>query len=154
MARINAMADNTLDEKLQEALDLHENGKNYSEIRAYFKDVLDEDAISYIIRLVDEFVIEEKRIEEEIKKVRFRKQVGLAAFILSAFLLYLLHTNHALENISTQWIYSVMMLVQYFPVAFSLYYLWKARQAELELKKTQPEIDDSKFRLKRRRKGK
>ncbi len=144
------LSENIIDEKLQEALDLHDRGKSYAEIRRHFEKTLDEGAISYIIRLLDEFVIEEKRIEEEIKKVRFRKQIGIVAFVLSAFLLYLLHTNNALENITTQWIYSVMMLVQYFPVVFSVYYLWKARQEEMKLKKTEPEIDDSKFRLKRR----
>lgn len=145
------MSEQHIEEKLQEALALHDAGKSYAEIRLHFKDALDDHAISYIIRLVDEFAIEEKRIEEEIKKAKFKMYIGMVAFFLSAFLLYLLHINHALDNISTQWIYSVMMLVQYFPVVFSVYYLWKAYREEQQLKKKQPEIDDSKFRLKRGR---
>ncbi len=143
------MSEQLIEEKLQEALVLHDKGKSYAEIRAYFKDTLEEHAISYIIRLVDEFAIEEKRIEEGIKKAKFKMYIGMGAFFLSAFLLYLLHVNHALDSISTQWIYSVMMLVQYFPVVFSVYYLWKTYREEQQLKKTEPEIDDSKFKLKR-----
>ncbi len=146
------MNDKLIEEKLQEALSLHDDGKSYNEIRAHFASELDEGTIRYIIRLVDEFAIEEGRIEEDIKKAKFKMYLGLAAFAVSCFLLYVLYENQALEGISKQWVYSVMMLVQYFPVVFSLYFLWKAYQEESRLKKTEPEIDDSKFRLKRRAK--
>lgn len=146
------MDNQLIEEKLDEALALHDEGKSYTQIRDHFGSELDQDTISYIIRLVDEFAIEENRIKEDLKKVRFKMRIGGLAFILSAFLLYLLHINRALEGITVQWIYSVMMLVQYFPIAFSIYYLWKTYQEENQLKKTEPEIDDTKFRLKRRRK--
>lgn len=147
-----SMSDKLIEEKLQEALSLHDDGKSYNEIRRHLTPELDEGTISYIIRLVDEFAIEENRIDEDIKKAKFKMYIGLAAFIVSCFLLYILYKNQALENISQQWMYSIMVLVQYFPVAFSVYFLWKAYQEELRLKKTEPEIDDSKFRLKRRNK--
>ena len=136
--------------QLDKALDLHDEGKSYTQIREYFSQELDDDAISYIIRLVDEFAIEENRIQEDLKKAKFKMRIGVIAFILSSFLLYILYKNRALEGITVQWIYSLMMLLQYFPVVFSGYFLWKTHQEETRLKKTEPEIDDSKFRLKRR----
>lgn len=144
------MDNGQIQEKLDKALELHDEGKSYSKIREYFKSELDDDTISYIIRLVDEFAIEESRIREDLKKAKFKMRIGVIAFILSSFLLYILYKNKALEDITTQWIYSVMMLLQYFPVVFSMYFLWKTHQEETRLKKTEPEIDDTKFRLKRR----
>jgi hypothetical protein len=146
------MDNKLIDEKLNEALALHDEGKSYTQIRAHFTPELDDDMISYIIRLVDEFAIEENRIREDLKRTKFKMKVGVIAFFLSCFLLYILYDNRALEGITVQWIYSVMMLVQYFPVAFSVYFLWKTHQEESRLKKIEPEIDDTKFRLKRRRK--
>jgi hypothetical protein len=146
------MDEQLIEKKLDEALKLHDEGKSYTQIREHFSSELDEDTISYIIRLVDEFAIEENRIQEDLLKVKFKMKIGILAFFVSAFLLYTLHINRALEGITIQWIYSVMMLVQYFPVAFSLYFLWKTHKEESILKKTVPEIDDSKFRMKRKRK--
>ena len=146
------MDEQIIEKKLDEALALHDQGKSYTQIREYFSPELDEDTISYIIRLVDEFAIEENRIQEELKKVKFKMKIGVLAFIISGFLLYTLHVNRALEGITVQWIYSIMMLVQYFPLAFSVYFLWKTHKEESILKKTVPEIDDSKFRMKRSKK--
>ncbi len=146
------MDNRIIEEKLDEALALYDEGKSYTQIRAHFSPELDGDTISYIIRLVDEFAIEENRIQEDLKKVKFKMKIGIASFFLSCFLLYILYENKALEGISVQWIYSVMMLVQYFPVVFSVYFLWKTHQEESRLKKLEPEIDDTKFRLKRMRK--
>ena len=146
------MDDQLLDQKLQEALRLNEAGKSYPEIRDHFEGELDEDTISYIIRLVDEFVIEENRIAEEIKKSKFKMQISIAAFALSCFVLYLLYSNNALSGIKNQTIYSIMVFVQYFPVAGSLYLLWKSHKEVQALQKIEPEIDDTKFRMKRRKK--
>ena len=60
------MDDNELDQQLQIALELHDQGKSYTDIRDHFKEELDEDMIAYLIRLVDEFVLEDSRIKEEI----------------------------------------------------------------------------------------
>jgi len=146
------MDNELIQKKLDIALELHDQGKSYVQIREHFSSELDEGTISYIIRLVDEFAIEESRIAEGLKKVKFKMKIGVVAFILSCFLLYILHSNRALGDITVQWFYSLMMLIQYVPMAFSLYYLWKTHQEESRLKKTEPEIDDSKFSLKRRRK--
>lgn len=139
------MDDQLLDQKLQEALKLNEGGKSYPEIRDHFKDELDEDTIAYIIRLVDEFVIEENRISEEIKKAKFKMYVGLITFSISALLMYKFYINNAL--------FGSMGLLAYLPMVFALYLLWKGYKEELNLKKTSPEIDDTKFRMKRRKKN-
>lgn len=146
------MDERLIEKKLDEALSLHDKGLSYTKIREHFSKELDSETISYIIRLVDEFAIEENRIQEDLKTVKFKMRIGVLAFFISCFLLYLLYTNNALEGITTQWIYSVMMLLQYFPVLFSVYFLWKTNKEETRLKKLEPEIDDSKFRMKSRRK--
>lgn len=147
------MDEQIIDQKLQEAIKLHDEGKSYREIREFFRAELSEDTISYLIRLVDEFAIEDNRIQEEIKKAKFKMQVGVVAFILSCFLLYLLYSYNALSGITSQTVYVIMVFVQYFPVLGSLYFLWNAYKEEIRLKKTEPEIDDTKFRMKRRRKA-
>jgi len=139
------MDDKIIDKKLQEALKLHDQGKSYSEIREHFNSELDDEMISYLIRLVDEFVIEENRIVEEIKKAKFKMYVGAAAFGISALIIYKFYTNNALTG--------TMSLLAYVPMVFALYLLWKGYKEELLLKKTQPEIDDIKFRMKRRKKN-
>jgi len=139
------MDDQIIDKKLQEALKLHDQGKSYSEIREHFNSELDDEMISYLIRLVDEFVIEENRIVEEIKKAKFKMYVGAAAFGISALIIYKFYTNNALTG--------TMSLLAYVPMVFALYLLWKGYKEELLLKKTQPEIDDIKFKMKRRKKN-
>ncbi len=146
------MDDQIIDQKLQEALKLHDEGKSYADIREHFKEDLNKETISYIIRLVDEFAIEENRISEEIKKAKFKMHVGVVAFAISCLLLYILYTYNALSGISSRTIYIIMVFVQYFPVVFSLYLMWRGYKEELLLKKMEPEIDDIKFRMKRRRK--
>ena len=138
------MDDKALDQKLQEALALHDEGKSYTDIRNHFKVDLDNETISYLIRLVDEFVLEENRINAEIKKAKFKMYIGLVSFALAALLIYKFYTNNALTG--------TMSLLAYLPMVFAIYLLWKGYKEELMLKKTTPEIDDTKFRMKRRKK--
>lgn len=138
------MGDQDIDQQLQEALKLKDEGKSYSDIRTHFESELSSESISYLIRLVDEFVIEENRVNEEIKKANFKMYLGLLAFGVSAFLIYLFYINGDLHG--------VINLLAYLPMAFALYLLWKGYSEIKILKKTAPEIDDSKFKMKRRRK--
>ncbi|MCK5280812.1 MAG: hypothetical protein KAQ62_24565 [Cyclobacteriaceae bacterium] len=138
------MDNQVVDQKLQEALKLFDDGKSYSDIRNHFKSELNEETISYIIRLVDEFAIEETRIREEIKKAKFKMYLGLIAFAVSVLLVYKFYINDSLSG--------AISLLAYLPMVFALYLLWKGYKEEQILKKTEPEIDDSKFRMKRRRK--
>lgn len=138
------MDDQIIDQKLQEALKLHDEGKTYPAIREHFKDDLNDEMISYIIRLVDEFAIEENRIKEDIKKAKFKMYVGFAALCISALLIYKFYVNNSLTG--------TMSLLAYLPMVFALYLLWKGYREEIQLKKKEPEIDDSKFRMRRRKK--
>lgn len=139
------MDDQLLDQKLQEALVLHEEGKSYSDIRSHFKNELDNEMISYIIRLVDEFVMEENRIKEEIKKAKFKMYIGIAAFAISALIIYKFYVNDSLVG--------TISLLAYLPMVFAVYLMWHGYKEELILKKMSPEIDDTKFRMKRRKKN-
>ena len=138
------MDDQLMDQKLQEALKLFDEGKTFSGIRDHFKDELNKESISYIIRLVDEFSIEESRILAEIKKAKFKIILGIVSFAISALLLYSFYINDALSG--------PISLLAYLPMAFSLYLIWKGYKERNLLMKTAPEIDDSKFQMKRRRK--
>ena len=138
------MDDQDIDQKLQEALKLFDEGKSFSDIRNQFQSELSEETISYIIRLVDEFAIEENRIKEEIKKAKFKMYLGLVAFGISALLIYKFYINESLSG--------AISILAYLPMIFALYLLWKGYKDEQNLKKSAPEIDDSKFRMKRRNK--
>jgi hypothetical protein len=138
------MDDQLIDQKLQEALALNEQGKSYSDIREHFHTELSEDEIAYLIRLVDEFVMEEDRIRAEIKKAKFKFYIGLITFGLSSLLIYKFYTMGELSG--------AMSLLAYLPMLFALYLIWKGYTDPQKLKSIQPEIDDSKFRMKRRNK--
>jgi hypothetical protein len=138
------MENKELDQKLREALALHDEGKSYEEIRNHFIHELDDDTISYLIRLVDEFALKENQIAADIKKAKFKMQVGVVAFFLAALLMYKFYINNALAG--------TIGLLAYLPMIFAIYLLWKGYKEELTLKKTTPEIDDTKFRMKKRKK--
>ena len=69
--------------------------------------------------------------------------IGAAAFGISSLLIYNFYINNALKG--------SMSLLAYLPLILSIYLLWRGYKEELALKKTSPEIDDTKFRMKRRR---
>ena len=134
-----------IEDKLQEALQLHDQGRTYSDIRTHFKEDLNEATISYLIRLVDEFAIEESKIQESIKKAKFKMYVGIAAFVVAVLIVYKFYTNEALQGLNN--------LIGFLPLIFSFYLMWKGYMEEKAYKKLEPEIDDSKFRMKRRKKA-
>lgn len=139
------MDDRQTDQKLQEALELFDQGYSYNDIRKHFKSELSEDDIAYIIRLTDEFALEESRIREEMKKAKFKIQLGAAALILAILLILAFDRMDALQGASA--------LLAYLPLLFAFYLLGKGYTENIKLKKTQPEISDSKFRMKRRKKA-
>lgn len=138
------MDDQLINQKLQEALKLFDEGKTFSDIRDYFNNELNEESISYIIRLVDEFAIEESRIQAEIKKAKFKVLLGFVTIAISLLLLYSFFINDALSG--------PISLLAYLPMILGLYLLWKGNKERKTFMKTEPEIDDSKLRMKRRRK--
>lgn len=139
------MNEETIDQKLTEALKLFDEGQSYEEIRKYLGNSLDEESISYIIRLVDEFAIEESQIDGDIKKVTFKIALGVIASLASLALLYSFYINEVLAG--------VIGILAYLAMAFSVYLLWMSYREKIRLVKTTPEIDDSKFKMKRRKKN-
>ena len=94
--------------------------------------------------MVDEFVFETNRLHIEIKKARFKTYLGLIASGVSALLIITFYIEDKL--------FGAISLLAYLPMAFSLFLIWKGYNEEQMLKKETPEIDDSKFRMKRRKK--
>ncbi len=138
------MDDQAIDQKLQEALELFDAGSSFADLRNHFQNELDDDSISYIIRLVDEFAIESGRIQEEIQKAMFKIYLGIGGCVVSTFLIFIFYQEGILGG-------SVGLLA-YLPMIFSIYLLWKGYRMVRSLQKESPEIDDSKFRMKRRKK--
>ncbi len=139
------MDDHVLDQKLQEALKLYDDGLSYGDIRKKFEGNLSEDSIAYIIRLVDEFAIEESKIQGDIRKAKFKITLGIVAISASLILLYSFYINEVLVG--------VVGIMAYLAIGFSIYLLWMGYREKIRLTKTTPEIDDSKFRMKRRKKN-
>ncbi len=136
------MDDEFIDQKLQEALQLFEAGKNYQDIRNHFNE-LDDDSISYIIRLVDEFAIENGRIHEKKQNEKFKMYLGIGGCTVSAFLIFIFYQEDILGR--------SIGLLAYLPMIFSIYLLWKGYKGVQLSQKESTEIDDSKFRMKRRK---
>lgn len=139
------MNDQIINQKLQEALKLFDDGNSYEEIRKYFGDSLDEESISYIIRLVDEFAIEESQVQGDIKKAKFKMTLGIVATIVSLILVYSFYINEALHGVAG--------ILAYLSITFSIYLMWMGYKDKKRLSKITPEIDDSKFKMKRRKKN-
>lgn len=139
------MDDEYIDQKLQEALGLFEAGKSYQEIRNHFQKELDVDTISYIIRLVDEYALENGRIQEEVQKAKFKMYLGLGGCLVGIFLIFIFYQQGILSG--------SIGLLAYLPMIFSIYLLWKGYKEKQALQNESPEIDDSKFRMKRRKKA-
>ncbi len=131
-----------LDEKLQEALRLHEEGKSYADIRAHFNDDLEEDTIKYIIRLVDEFVLEESRVKAEIQKATHKMYFGMAVLAVSFLFIAKFYSEGSLAGI--------YLMLACLPFFFGLYVVWDGYKSRKTLRSTDLEIDDTKFRLKHR----
>ncbi len=131
-----------LDEKLQEALRLHEEGKSYNEIREYFSGELEEDTIKYIIRLVDEFVLEESRVKAEIQKAIHKMYFGMAVLAVSFLLIAKFYAEGSLVGI--------YLMLACLPLFFGLYVAWNGYKSRKTLGSKDIEIDDTKFRLKHR----
>ena len=131
-----------LDEKVQEALRLYEEGNSYDDIRAHFQETLEEDTIKYIIRLVDEFVLEENRVKAEIQKATHKMYFGQAVLTVSVLLIAKFYSEGSLVGI--------YLLLACLPFFFGLYVTWDAYKSRKSLRNADIEIDDTKFRLKKR----
>ena len=137
------MDDNVLDQMLQEVLAQVDAGKTYADIRESLREKVDENTISYLIRLADDMIIEENRIRSEYKKAMFKVYMGIGFTIFSLFIF--------LELYFREGIHPVKKLFTILPMAISGYFVIKSYIEVRTWKRTQPEVDDSKLKLRRRK---
>lgn len=137
------MDNSKLELYLQNALDLFDEGKSFSEIRSILsEESLDDELISYIIRLVDEFAVEQKKIEEKIRTAKLRVIFGGLVLGIGFLITYMFYLKNQLEG--------YFMIIAYTPIVLGLYLIWSGWKQSKKLGNFQPEIDDTKLKLKRR----
>lgn len=148
------MNKDTIDKKLQEALALHDEGKSYQAIREHFQDELDEATLAYIIRLVDEFALEESRLSQEVKKAKSKIAVGFLAVVLSCYLLLIIDPQEGFLNSTSMYSFYALTAIKYLPLLGALYFMFKAYRKMKYFQRLDPEIDDTKFQMKRSHRSK
>lgn len=135
------MEENELDKLLDEVLALADAGKTYVEIRRQLQDRADESTIAYVIRLADELIMEENRLRSEYKKSMFKVYLSLALTAV-ALLIFL-------KLFYREGIHPIKQLLSVLPLAITAYFLVVNYLEALKWKRTQPEVDDSKLKLRR-----
>jgi hypothetical protein len=138
------MENSEVDRLLDEVLIHLEQGKSYAAIRDHYRNQVDEKTIAYVIRLADELVIEENRIKSEYKKSMFKVYMGIAFLIFTLLVFFELYFREG--------IHPIKKLLVLLPLAISGYFLVRSYIEAMKWKKAQPEVDDSKFKLRRRNK--
>jgi hypothetical protein len=132
-----------LEEHLHLALDLFEKGKDFNEIRNVLADQgLDSEMISYVIRLVDEFAVEDKKVEEKIRTARLRLIFGVLVLGVGLLIAYMFYLREVLTG--------YYMIIAYTPIVAGAYLIWSGWKEKRRWINYQPEIDDTKFKLVRR----
>jgi len=137
------MDESNLDKLLKEALGMLDSGKDYAQIRKALeqKDLAKEN-IDYLIRLVDEFAIEGRKVKESIIWSRKKMIFGIL-FVIIAFVKAYLFNNLG-------YLYTAYGLLVAIPMAIGLYLIWDGWSNLKKWKNFEPEIDDSKLKLIRR----
>jgi len=137
------MSNPKLERYLQQALDYYDEGKDLSEIRALFSEEgLDPELISYILRLVDEFAVEEERNQEKIRSARLMMIFGTMVTGVGLLISYMFYLQ--------QYLHGYYLVIAFTPVVGGVFLLWKGWSLARKLSAYQPEIDDTKLKLTRR----
>lgn len=125
---------------MEESLDLFDAGKSFQDIRTYLVSKgLSDDSIKYIIRLVDEFAIEQAKIDHKRSNARVRMILGLLVVIVGLLVI--------------GGFYVRSMLIGYYrifafgPLAVGIFVLYTGWRDYRKLKNTSPEIEDTKLKL-------
>ncbi len=130
----------TLEEHLDEGLALYDQGYSFQKIRDHYQaQSLPEEMIAYIMRLIDEFALEEGKIQAQVKKAQWVVVFGLIMMVLGGFIAWLFYSNEAIKG--------YYYFFAYGPILFGAYIAWSGWRKMDRLRKTSPEIDDSKLRL-------
>ncbi len=132
-----------LDKQLNEALDMLDSGKDFIQIRkALEQKGLEKENIDYLIRLVDEFAIEERKVKEKINWSG-KKMIFGFLFVVVAIVKACLFNDLG-------YLYTAYGLLVAIPMAIGLFLIWNGWSDLKKWKNYKPEIDDSKLKLKRR----
>jgi len=137
--------DNTsnLDNQLNEALDMLDSGKDFIQIRTALEQKgLEKENINYIIRLVDEFAIEGRKVKENIRWSRKKMIFGVLFVAVAIVKAYLFN--------DLGYLYTAYGSLVAIPLAIGLYLIWNGYSNLNKWKHYEPEIDDSKLKLTRR----
>lgn len=132
-----------LNKILNEALKMLDDGQDYSQIRNSLEDQgLEKEEVSYIIRLVDEFAIEARKVKE--KKIWSRKKMIYGVLFLIVALIKAFLFN------DLGYLYTTYGLLVAIPLAIGLFLIWNGYSNLKKWDRNEPEIDDSKLKLTRR----
>lgn len=132
-----------IEDHLEEAFALHERGKGYGDIREHFsREGLSDELTGYLIRLLDDFVVEEEKISSRLRTARNMVVYGVLVLLVGMLIAYLFWSNGSLQGL-----YLALGLT---PVAVGLAAIWTGYRKMLYWKNHRPEIDDAKLKLKRR----
>ncbi len=141
------METEAIDKQLETALEMYDQGKTYSDIREHMKDQkFSQDEISYIIRLVDEFALEESKNKAKIQILIYKMIFGSLLFIISVLTAIQFYNNEELSGI--------ISYIIYIPILIALWIIWRSWKEKARLQHISPEIDDTKLRFERTRKRK
>jgi hypothetical protein len=134
---------NDIDAYLDTAFELHDRGDGYAAIRKHFAGLgLEEEKIAYIIRLLDEFLLEEEKMRARARSGRNLLIFGTLTLLVGLLVVYLFWSNASLEGL-----YVALGMT---PVVAGLAAMWTGLRQMRYWEKQQPEIDDAKLRLRRR----
>ena len=131
-----------LDQHLDESLDMFDAGRSFQEIRAHLETKgLSGDAIKYIIRLVDEFAIEQAKLDHKRNNARIRMMLGALVIVVGALVVGGFYVRDMLTGFYE--------LFAFGPMALGILLVYSGWREYRKLKNTAPEIEDTKLKLKR-----
>lgn len=120
-----------------------DSGKDFIQIRKTLEQKgLEKENINYIIRLVDEFAIEGRKVKENIRWSRKKMIFGVLFVAIAIVKAYLFN--------DLGYLYTAYGLLVAIPLAIGLYLVWNGYSNLNKWKRYEPEIDDSKLKLTRR----
>ncbi len=138
------MEESGLQKHLREALDMLDNGQDYMQIRkALEQKGLNKEETDYIIRLVDDFALEARKIKENLRWSK-KKMIYGVLFVIVALIKAFMFNDLG-------YLYTSYGLLVAIPLAIGLYLIWDGYASIRKWKNHEPEVDDSNIKFTRRR---
>ncbi len=131
-----------LDQYLDESLKMFDDGQTFLDIRKYLESKdLSAEAIKYIIRLVDEFAIEEAKLAHQRNNAKLRMLLGVLVTLVGLLVVGGFYGRNMLIGYYRIFAFS--------PLAVGIFLLYTGWREYRKLKNTSPEIEDTKLKLTR-----